>query len=247
MALQLEKEIVERFPTEKLEFYRLGKRGKIYNKFCNLKNNLKIWKAADSNDTIKKRKCNWQFESEKHAEIIVRSLKFNNLSSTEFDSLWQACVNYRLNTIEDANSLTDIISRWPEYKEASGYRLIDMDYYSKFKNTQSIIHKWKNKSQKLIDFLSNSVKEKNIKQLLDTIKVGDTNENSRNAMLLLCVHGYLVPTTKLVKKDLNGRKKVIKFTIKDSQDSFLHWGTSYQQVQDHIEFLIKKDGSNIQT
>ena len=38
---QLEHEIIDRFPSEKLEFYRIGKRGKIYNKFCNLKANIK--------------------------------------------------------------------------------------------------------------------------------------------------------------------------------------------------------------
>lgn len=40
-SYRLEKEIVDRFPNEKVEFYRSGKRGKIYVKFCNMKSRLR--------------------------------------------------------------------------------------------------------------------------------------------------------------------------------------------------------------
>ncbi|KRT85245.1 hypothetical protein AMK59_64, partial [Oryctes borbonicus] len=123
-SLRLEKEIVERFPTEKLEFYRMGKRGKIYNKFCNLNYNLKICKTTGGNDVLKKKKCKRQFEPEKDADIVVRSLKFDNLPVNKFDHLWQRCVNYRLNTINDADSLRNIIDKWPEYKKTSGYEFV---------------------------------------------------------------------------------------------------------------------------
>ncbi|XP_055840005.1 uncharacterized protein LOC129913181 [Episyrphus balteatus] len=36
-SYKIEQEILERFPTEKLEYYRTSKRGKIYAKFCNIK------------------------------------------------------------------------------------------------------------------------------------------------------------------------------------------------------------------
>lgn len=42
-SYRLEKEILEMFPNEKLDFYRTEKRGKIYAKFCNLKQSLKTF------------------------------------------------------------------------------------------------------------------------------------------------------------------------------------------------------------
>lgn len=38
---RLEKEIIDAFPNEKREYYRVGTRGKIYIKYCNLKRSLK--------------------------------------------------------------------------------------------------------------------------------------------------------------------------------------------------------------
>ncbi|XP_024890051.1 uncharacterized protein LOC112466264 [Temnothorax curvispinosus] len=40
-SYRLEKEILERFPTQKLECYRTGKRGKLYTKLANLKSSFK--------------------------------------------------------------------------------------------------------------------------------------------------------------------------------------------------------------
>ncbi|KAK9721032.1 protein of unknown function (DUF4769) [Popillia japonica] len=40
-AIGLEEEILQRFPSEKLEFYRVSKRGKIYNKSFNLRSSFK--------------------------------------------------------------------------------------------------------------------------------------------------------------------------------------------------------------
>ncbi|KAK9744017.1 protein of unknown function (DUF4769) [Popillia japonica] len=41
-AIGLEEEILQRFPSEKLEFYRVSKRGKIYNKYGNLRSSFNI-------------------------------------------------------------------------------------------------------------------------------------------------------------------------------------------------------------
>lgn len=40
-SYSLERQIVDRFPSENIEYYRCGKRGKIYTKYCNLKRHSK--------------------------------------------------------------------------------------------------------------------------------------------------------------------------------------------------------------
>lgn len=61
---RLEDEIIHRFPTEEIEYYRTGKRGKIYAKYSNLKTSLKslvgsskdVAKANSSTSTKSSRK-----------------------------------------------------------------------------------------------------------------------------------------------------------------------------------------------
>lgn len=59
------------------------------------------------------------------------------------------------------------------------------------------------------------------------------------------MHGYLVPTQKVVTKDENGSKCVIKYTIKDSQDSFLFAANNHQELTERRRFLTEK-GETIQ-
>lgn len=61
----------------------------------------------------------------------------------------------------------------------------------------------------------------------------------RNAALLWALHGYFVPTTKFVRKTDAGKNITTKFTIKDSQESFLFIAKCTQQIEDHIDHLRK--------
>lgn len=62
--------------------------------------------------------------------------------------------------------------------------------------------------------------------------------DGKNALLLWALHGYFVPTNKLVRKNNQGGKNdVIKYTIKDSQESFLFLGKSNQEIQEHLNFI----------
>lgn len=62
--------------------------------------------------------------------------------------------------------------------------------------------------------------------------------DSRDLALIWALHGYLVPTNKLVKKDPTTSKKVTtKFTIKDSQQSVVFYGKNLQEVEERINHL----------
>lgn len=64
--------------------------------------------------------------------------------------------------------------------------------------------------------------------------------DARDAIVFWSLHGYLVPTKKIVKKDLTGKKSSIKFTIRDSQESFVYFGKSHQEIEDHLMYLKNK-------
>lgn len=64
--------------------------------------------------------------------------------------------------------------------------------------------------------------------------------DSRNACLFWALHGYFVPTTRIVTKKADcGKNVTTKFTIKDSQKSFLFVGKCLQECEDHIIYLNK--------
>lgn len=54
-----------------------------------------------------------------------------------------------------------------------------------------------------------------------------------------------MPNQKVVRKDNTGTKTVTRYTIKDSQDSFIFIARTAQAVEDHIQFLNER-GENVQ-
>ncbi|XP_055850568.1 uncharacterized protein LOC129915128 [Episyrphus balteatus] len=185
--------------------------------------------------------------SEEDAEQTYRALKYDNLSCEEFERSWKACINHRLLEIKNASSTSEILNKWPQYKLPSGHRFVDIDYSYLYPNAGSFLNNWETLGEKLLKFLStdNRVKEKNIREVLIKIKTADSSENCKDAALLWALHGYFVPFQKVIKKDIDGRKHVIRHTIKDSQNSFVWIGNTIQAIEDHIAFLNKM-GENIQ-
>ncbi|KAB0790611.1 hypothetical protein PPYR_14983 [Photinus pyralis] len=245
VSYRIENEILERFPTEKLEYYRTTKRGKLYNKFSNLKASFK---TAVSQHIIPKKKSRTStkvhservFEPEAGADCLIRSLKYDNLSAEQFDTCWQACSQYRLNEIKNLQTTAEILNKWPYYKKPTGYRLIDMDFNVLYRTGDGLLNKWETYRDKLISFLAceGHVKDKSIKAVLEKLKDNDTlNPNGRDCAILWALHGYLVPTNKIVRKDSAGRNSTTKFTIKDSQESFIFMGHNPQETEDHLRHL----------
>lgn len=54
------------------------------------------------------------------------------------------------------------------------------------------------------------------------------------------LHGMFAPTSKKVTKDDNGKKNLIKFSIKDSQESFMMFGESVEIMESYLENLKKQ-------
>lgn len=55
--------------------------------------------------------------------------------------------------------------------------------------------------------------------------------------ILRCLHGYLSPTSKSIRKDHNGKKETIRHTLNDSQESFAFIEKSMRQLEDHINHI----------
>lgn len=58
--------------------------------------------------------------------------------------------------------------------------------------------------------------------------------DGKNTVLLYLLHAILVPTAKKITKDHNGKKCQIKYSIKDSQNSFMTFKNSVAEIEEHI-------------
>ncbi|KAF5290676.1 hypothetical protein FQR65_LT01966 [Abscondita terminalis] len=254
-SYRLENEILERFPTEKLEFYRTKKRGKLYNRFNNFKSTFtkvverrgeeRGAKKAKKLKLEKRTRYQQEFCPEPGAEAFKKALKCETLTTEQFDDYWRGCVQSRLNDIKRAQSYEEIHSRWPYYKPPSGYRLIEMDFDVAFNNGCSFRKNFKRDMSNIVSFLRNNghIKDKIVKSLLEKLNDGFLPENSRYTILLLALHGYFVPTNKKIEKDNKGKVTTTKFSIKESQDSFLHIENTREKLENHMVHLKSKNKS----
>ncbi|XP_017474311.1 PREDICTED: uncharacterized protein LOC108364937 isoform X2 [Rhagoletis zephyria] len=240
--------ILSLFPNEKLNFYRTEKRGKLYTKYCYLKksfkNRLFIIPVPEENTKADK------ITRDDHAEEIIQHLKYDNLTAEEFESCWQASANYRIHQIKEKfNSIQQVFVDWPEYKKPNGYRLIDLDFGTIFPNHDNFLVDWKQKVLKLFLHLKRSecLKDGATKIIISSMSEGDLekDETSFAFKTFWCLHGYLYPTGHVMKKDNTGKRCTIRFTIKDSQESYAFVGQSLQNLDDYIDFLSQRK-ENIQ-
>lgn len=63
---------------------------------------------------------------ENDAESCINALKFDNLTSEEFDNCWKACGQHRLKEINSVANTAAIFEKWPFYKKPSGFRLVSI-------------------------------------------------------------------------------------------------------------------------
>ncbi|KAK4886030.1 hypothetical protein RN001_002301 [Aquatica leii] len=102
------------------------------------------------------------------------SLKFDNLSTEEFDTYWKACRQFRMAKIKTMDSTASILDKWPFYKTPSGFRLIDMDFDALYTTGDGLLSKWENKRVHILQFLTS---ENNVKGVLDYTQKHEVDES----------------------------------------------------------------------
>lgn len=130
------------------------------------------------------------------AEECINSIKYDSLSTSEFDSCWQACSQFRLDQINKETSLHNIFEEWPDYKKPGGYRLvsfnfkklylnfepkknqnfkIDKDFGVVFRNCPGILLKYPEQADNLRKFLLDEehLRDKNLRNMVTQIDEND--------------------------------------------------------------------------
>ncbi|KAI8115812.1 hypothetical protein FF38_08355 [Lucilia cuprina] len=222
ISYKLEEQILSIFPTEKNEFYRTERQGKIYAKYCNLKKSTShIFDQEAEHPTTSKSGSNFEFNPEEGGKIIAQRLFYDNLSADEFESTWSACTNYRLQQIfKECGNISEIFKIWPQYKNPNGLKLIDKEFAFLYGSYDSILSWGGEKMIKLFNGLKKlkNGKSSEINKLLDNISIDDAKRDSDMFALkvLWVLHYWLVPTCRYARKSVFGKKEMARFSSKDS-------------------------------
>lgn len=94
--------------------------GKLFNKYHNWKNTIRIAPEKSTEPKAKKRKAyNMPYEVTGTEQDHMRALKYENFELEEKMMHWKGCVATRLNSINKAYSTgkQQLIELWPMYKE----------------------------------------------------------------------------------------------------------------------------------
>ncbi|KAF0688719.1 Uncharacterized protein FWK35_00035204, partial [Aphis craccivora] len=226
-------------------------RGKLYAKFYNcmralkssgLKTNSVKSNNSAHNDTFIKR--NDLFVVETDIGYLLDIIKHDNeISFPNLLEHWSATVQYRLNKIKEANSTVEILEEWKNYSMPLGYKLVDIDFHGLYQSSTipELCEEFIKSYDNILQIVEEYIKDKDGKLLLQELKTNnDLTQNGKDCTLLHLLSSLFVPTSRKVTKDDKGKNSVTKYSIKDSQKSFITFHDSIAESENYLENLKNK-------
>ncbi|XP_075157745.1 uncharacterized protein LOC142231009 [Haematobia irritans] len=218
-------------------------RGKLYIKYHNNKKSVKSL-DINKNDKPSTSGSKFEFVPENDALSCIQSLQYDDLPPENFKITWIGCSNFRINQIHnECENISKALQLWPQYKKPLGCQLIDLDFAVVQKNASHMVD-FDEKMEKLLEYMKNhlAIYNKRSKQVLGSIEKHHFNEEKDECVLKLLwsLHGYLYPTKKFQRKGSDGKISHGRYSIKDSQESFIYVNENLQAIEEHVDFLIKR-------
>ncbi|KAF0721282.1 Uncharacterized protein FWK35_00028828, partial [Aphis craccivora] len=160
----------------------------------------------------------------------------SSISFPKLEELWKQTTKYRLNEIANSTGTSEILKKWHHYTQPLGYRLIDVDFKTLYSNCSDIKYGIEEKLDVLSKLLKEQIKDTESKKMLEYYgeNLSNISENGKHTVFFYLLHGLLVPTAKKMTKDHTGKKSIIKYSIKDSQNSFMVFKNSVPEMEDYI-------------
>ncbi|XP_075158212.1 uncharacterized protein LOC142231488 [Haematobia irritans] len=234
---EIENQICSVFPSEQIEFYNTGKRGKIYNK---LSNNRRA-----SRNVLKEIESNENTENVIHEDSygpILQILRSDGISNEEFDIYWRKCAPLRFQQIAKSKHNGEIYQQWPEYFFKSGVNLINIDFALKYPHAADFKERWTQYSDKFAYVMRTKISQAHISNKL--VNLTTLNTDSRDFSLLWYLH-HLLPPQQRSKTDESGAKFRKRCTVVESQEGFAVVGTSMEEIEAKLN-VLKLQAKNIQ-
>ncbi|KAG5900393.1 hypothetical protein JTB14_033841 [Gonioctena quinquepunctata] len=226
----LARQIKRMFPGEIEEYYfapQPGRapKGKLVAKFYNQLRKLKISGLVSSRN--KKKIAQTEIEPIPEVNSVEIKQKLKSIQVNDRMEERKLFLEYK------SLNLSSFFVEWPGYRQPTGYTLVTLDFEYLFPNAKQIFAKWDLFAQRVFKVFNETTKEKKCRQILSDYESGSFTDDERNVLILYIIHGALVPTSK--RTITEGERKIIqRFTISDSQDSFVVFGKSTQEIEEKL-------------
>ncbi|XP_059225338.1 uncharacterized protein LOC106093189 [Stomoxys calcitrans] len=219
----LENQIVEMFPTEREEFYRTSKRGRLYNKIANMKRVYKKFKrdaeimpSASNPNSPGSGRIKEEFVEELD-DAMIQDMRSGIQSSEDFMEFWKRTQSARLKDIDTIDTLTNILEKWPEYKQTNAEQYMGMDFVAKFPSATRFSDVFYTNYSKLEKMLFAKVSTCSVGY--KHLQVYRTCSTESKHLIMLWVLHQLFPPNHQTKVDEMGIKRKKRYSIQDSQNS----------------------------
>ncbi|XP_060868106.1 uncharacterized protein LOC132943234 isoform X2 [Metopolophium dirhodum] len=248
------------FPSEIKDVYFLrdvsckAPKGKLYSKYFNTMKKLQSVGLKSTSKTYENNKkilcrsedrLDYSLEMEPESEDLCASLQDLDLTWPEIETIWKKTNNFRLQYIKN-NNTASIFKKWIQFTQPMGYKLVEIDFCHMYSNFKNLSAKFERKSSLLLKIFDERIKDNASKILLNQLKESpDLCENGKNLVIFYLMHSLFVPSSRKITRDDNGKKSVIKYSIKDSQNTFIIEASTPLELEVIIEKL-KKQENNIQ-
>ncbi|XP_075149370.1 uncharacterized protein LOC142223367 [Haematobia irritans] len=227
---ELEKQICVIFPTENIEFYSTGKRGRLYNKIANLK--------RQRNGILQKKNSNGE-ETTNCMTIdddITLSMQLHpSINAEEFDLYWRKTSQLRFFQLRESKNFDEIVALWPEYAKQSGSKLIEIDFSISYPQAKEMKVTWPFHEVQIIKIMKKKISNSVALKLLANVD-SSTDEDSRIFIMLWVLHHMFPPNSKIVE-DKKGSKLRKKYSVADSQEAFAIIAGSHEEFEAKINLL----------
>ncbi|KAL5234102.1 hypothetical protein ACI65C_001512 [Semiaphis heraclei] len=254
LANTIAKTIVETFTTELKETYFVrdtdnkAPKGKLYSKYFNkirsLKNHGLVSEGPCKKSKIEKNiltrtsaAFNDELVVEEDPQIYISQLNHDELSWPDVESIWKKTTVFRLKSFKISNySATDLQQTWPHYMKPLGYKLVDIDFQCLYKEASNMLNMFDNSKINLIKVIDQRLKDAANKKIYnDMIENSQITESSKSCIIMYLLHAILIPTNKKSTTNSQGKKTIIKYSIQDSQNSFMMVAPTAVEIEEILK------------
>ncbi|XP_050535219.1 uncharacterized protein LOC126902218 isoform X3 [Daktulosphaira vitifoliae] len=259
MSVKLAESIADQinflFPSEIKDIYFMRSfknstpRGKLYTKFYNNMRSLKTSGLIEKNNkNINLNNFstdNFIIEPEEEdIRDIIDIIKYDhlNIPFTKLQEYWGATVNFRLKKIREAKETNEIINEWASYRLPLGYKLVDIDFKQLIKYNSMMVDSFDDSYQDIMNIIEKHNKDRDSKILVEQLSQrSDICQSGKNTAFFYLLSSLFVPTSRKVTRDENGKKNIIKYSIKDSQNSLISFHETVDQAEAYIALLQSRN------
>ncbi|XP_058822709.1 uncharacterized protein LOC131684134 isoform X2 [Topomyia yanbarensis] len=170
--------------------------GKLYNKITNLKQKRRKREKTED-EFLAKRVRGLQSDASVESQDTADANNWLYLNKKPWNIVlqkWRDTFGTRKALLCNSKHEADLFQKYPHYKEAFGYQLVDIDFHMLHGGNTDGLKKLENAIPKIIRVLNRSYTDEYSKELLAYLQTPDISKDAEITIILILLNNVLKPT-----------------------------------------------------